>query len=77
MNILKNIRISKDNKLKPLKGNTVRVYRSVNPISIEKLQQLGATVILVNNPPVESMVDAVLRDARFSQGESQTLKKGT
>lgn len=77
MEFLKNIRISKDNKLKPLKGNTFHVYRSVNPKSIDKLIELGANVFLVNNPPVESMVDAVLRDAGFSQGESQTLKKGT
>lgn len=66
--ILKHIRISTDNKLKPLKGNTFRVYRSVSPKSIERLQQLGATVILVNNPAVETVVDSVLRDAGFEQG---------
>lgn len=35
------------NKLKPLKGNTYRVSKDVSPASINRLIELGATVIVV------------------------------
>lgn len=59
MSVFKGIKIS-NNKLKPLKGNVVRVDTTVSAKSIDHLVSLGALVIRVVPDTTKETVDSIL-----------------